>query len=112
MEIRNPELNAQSCPREFGSLFLNGGNNPSVHDKRESQRWVKRSIFTRTGLLLLARISHQWSAAAPDPSVRTALRLVVLLDVLSGTPRSPSRHAPSPDGVSDASLRQLVRKAG
>ena len=42
----------------------------------------------------LARISHELSAAAPDPSARAALRLFGLLDVLSSTPPSPSRHAP------------------
>ena len=61
---------------------------------------------------VLARISHQWSAAAPDTSAITALRLVGLLNVLSSTPAAPSRRAPCPVGVSDASRRQLVRNAG
>ena len=68
-------------------------------------------LKSSTGLIL-ARISHQWSAAAPDTSATTALRLVGRLDVLSSTPASPSRRAPCPGGVYDASRRQLVRKAG
>ena len=44
--------------------------------------------------LSLTRISHELSAAAPDPFAVAALRLFGLLDVLSSTPPSPSRHAP------------------
>ncbi len=37
----------------------------------------------------VARISHQWPAAAPDPSASAALRLVGLLNSLASGPPSP-----------------------
>ncbi len=60
----------------------------------------------------LTCLSHELSAAAPDPSASAAFRLVGLLDVLSSTPPGSSRRAPCPDGVSDSSRRKPVRKAG
>jgi hypothetical protein len=38
----------------------------------------------------LARISHQFSTAAADPGMSTALRSVGLLDILSSMPAGPS----------------------
>ncbi len=58
------------------------------------------------------RISHELSATAPDPSASAAFRWVGRLDVQSSTPPSPSRRAPCSSGVSDASRRKPVRKAG
>ena len=60
----------------------------------------------------LARISHELSATAPDPSASAAFRFVGLLDVPSSTPPVPSGRAPCSDGVSDSSRRKPVRKAG
>jgi hypothetical protein len=59
-------------------------------------------------LTLLARISHQFSAAAADPGMSTALRSVGFLDVLSSTPAESSRRAP----CSHARLRRLATKHG
>ena len=60
----------------------------------------------------LTRISHQVSTAAADPSMSTALRSVVLLDVLSSMPAEPSVARLVSMPVCDASLRNLVRNAG
>ena len=76
---------------------------------------VRRYLDLLTGALVvrqLPRLSHELSAAAPNPSASAAFRLVGLLDVLSSTPPVPSRRAPCPDGVSDPSRRKPVRKAG
>ena len=62
--------------------------------------------------LELTRLSHELSAAAPDPSASAAFRFVGLLDVPSSTPPVPSGRAPCSDGVSDSSRRKPVRKAG
>ena len=60
----------------------------------------------------LARLSHELSATAPDPSASAAFRFVGLLDVPSSTPPVPSGRAPCSDGVSDSSRRKPLRKAG
>jgi hypothetical protein len=44
--------------------------------------------------VLLARIIHEASAAAPDPGMSTALRLVGFLDVPMSAPVKSSRRAP------------------
>jgi len=63
-------------------------------------------------VLDLARISHQFSTAAADPAMSTALRSVGLLDVLSSTPEEPSVARLVSMPVCAASLRNLVRNAG
>ena len=59
-----------------------------------------------SNFLYLTRISHELSAAAPDPSASAAFRFVGLLDVPSkahlraavrSTPPAPSRRAPALD---------------
>src|SRR5512139_2927980 len=57
---------------------------------------------------MLARISHQISAAEADPGMSTALRSVGFLDVLSSTPAESSWRAP----CSHARLRLLATKPG
>jgi hypothetical protein len=56
----------------------------------------------------LARISHQFSTAAADTGMSTALRSVGLLDVLSSTPAGPSRRAP----CIHARLHRLATRPG
>ena len=56
----------------------------------------------------LARISHQFSTAAADSGMSTALRLVGFLDVLSSTPAESSLRAP----CIHARLRRLATKTG
>ena len=85
---------------------------PFPGDTDRSPSRVIRRAKNRPTAQALARISHQWSAAAPDTSATTALRLVGHLDVLSSTPAAPFRRAPCPGGVSDASRRQPVRNTG
>ena len=57
---------------------------------------------------VLTRISHQFSTAAADPGMSTALRSVGFLDVLSSTPAESSLRAP----CIHARLRRLATKTG
>ena len=65
-------------------------------------------ILVISGLCVLARISHQLSAAAADSGMSTALRSVGHLDVLSSTPAAPSGRAP----CIHARLHRLATKSG
>ena len=99
-----PARSIQPSFRRFG---------PDLSDIHEVFRRVRpRLCRPIAGPETIARISHRWSAAAPDTSAITALRLVGRLNVRSSTPAAPSRRAPCPGGVYDASRRQPVRKAG
>jgi hypothetical protein len=74
---------------------------------RRSRQNVK--LFLREPL---ARISHGLSAAAADPGMFTALRLVGLLDVLSNTSAGLLITHLVHMSVRTASLRNPVSKAG
>ena len=60
----------------------------------------------------LARISHQFSTAAADSGMSTALRSVGLLGILSSMSAGPSVARLVSMPVCAASLRKLVRNAG
>ena len=60
----------------------------------QEARFEEESLFRicpfKNRSMVLARISHQFSTAAADPGMSTALRSVGLLDILSRLPAGPS----------------------
>ena len=68
------------------------GHAPGLHrGDQDRQGAAQREIQADR---MLARISHQLSAAAADPGMSAALRSVGFLDVLSSTPAESSCRAP------------------
>jgi hypothetical protein len=84
----------------------------SVTTMRGRKPCVKLSESDRASPRRLTRNSHKVATAAADLLVLTAFRSVGLLDVLSSTTAMALVARPCQDGISTASLRNLVRNAG
>ena len=64
------------------------------------------------GIVCLARISHQVTAADADLTAFAALNAARVLDVLSSTPARPDSRSPCKYSHLHALARNLVRNAG